>query len=209
MKKILLIIILCFPFIVNADCNRSKHSEYIEYASRIGSDSSYSKSSGTFKIKLYNVLDDMVVKYKNIEYKVNSQNEVTIEDVLEGTSMSISIFAKDGCDEIRIININTPYYNRYYGSELCRGYEDKLLLCSSSFTTVRTSEEMIKKAKENYDRNIISDDDTEEKTEEKSFYDKLLEFGLNWGIKIVLFVITVVISSAFYNTKLRKIKHGI
>ena len=205
MKKLLLIIFLCFPFIVKADCNRNMHNEYVEYASKISSDSSYSKSSGTFKIKLYNVLDDMVVKYKNVEYKVNSQNEVVIEGISEG----ISIFAKDGCNEIRIISINTPYYNEFFESELCRGYEDKLILCSSSFTTVRTTEEMIKKAKENYDRNIISEDEEEKKEEEKSFYDKLVEFGLNWGIKIVLFVMTVVISSAFYNTKLRKIKHGI
>ena len=175
MKKLLLIILLCFPFIVKADCNRNMHNEYVEYASKISSDSSYSKSSGTFKIKLYNVLDDMVVKYKNVEYKVNSQNEVVIEGISEGTSMNISIFAKDGCNEIRIIRINTPYYNEFFESELCRGYEDKLILCSSSFTTVKTTEEMIKKAKENYDRNIISEDEEEKNEEGKSFYDKLVE----------------------------------
>ena len=191
------------------DCNTNKHNEYSGYASMISYESSYSKSTSSFTITVNNVIDGMKVVYNNKSYHINSDNSVIIDGIKEGTNMNISVFADDGCDEIRIININIPYYNSYYGSELCSGYEDKIVFCSSQFTSTKTSESLIKDAINNYNNAIITDDEEEVVEEEESFYSKLVEFALNWGIKIVLFIISVVLSIAFYNSKLRKLKHGI
>ena len=208
MKKLLLILLICFPFVVDAECNKTKHSEYIEYASRIEYDNSYSKSTNSFNIKLYNVLEDMVVKYDNITYDVIN-NEVSITNISQGSTANISIFANDGCSsEIRTISITEPYYNIYYGSQLCEGY-DELALCSSQFTSVKTTEKLIKMAIDSYNNKIDYKEEEKKEDEGPTLYDKLIDFGLNWGIKILLCIITIVISSAFYNSKLRKIKHGV
>ena len=210
MKKLVIIILLLIPFLVKADCDYDKHKEYLSYASRINYENTYNKTTNSFSITIYNIIDGMSVKYNNKEYKANDEDIVIIDGISEGTNVNISIFANDGCSEIRIINVNEQYYNSYYGSDLCSGYEDKLVYCSHQFTSIKTNESLVENAKKNYDKTIVSEKEEEKKEEEENnLLDKLIKFGLNYGIKILLVIITVVISSAFYNSKLRRIKHGI
>ena len=49
MKKVVLMILLMIPFVINAEeCNKDKHKEYINLSSNITYDNNYSKSSNTF-----------------------------------------------------------------------------------------------------------------------------------------------------------------
>ncbi len=209
MKKIILVIVLILPFVVKADCNYEKHEEYVGFANRISYENNYSKSSGRFNITIYNVVSGLRVNYNKKDYDIRSDNTVLIEDIPEGSSVSINIYADDGCSEVKIISLTEPYYNEYYNTSICSGYEDKLIYCSSQFTSIKPTEELIKIAKKNYDNSFEEKEEEVVPEKPESFYSKLIAFGMNWGIKIILALITIVVSVSFYNSKLRRIKHGI
>ena len=210
MKKILLVLfMLIFSLtIVKADCSKAKHDSYVEYANKITYDNNYSKSKGKFNVTIYNVIDEMYAKYNGKKYTPNSENIIEIEDINEGTNVTINIFGNDGCSAVRKIDIKEPYYNQFYKSGECYGYEDKLTMCSSQFTSTKVTLSLLEKSKKNYD-NVIVQDKEQEKVEELTFYQRIKNFMLNWGIKIGLLLITSVITFAYFNEKYIKVKHGI
>ena len=211
MKKILLVLLFIPMFVFAKTCDTAKHQEYINYASKITYDNSYSKSSNRFTVTLYNVVEGLRVKYGNRYYERNEDDTVTIGFVPEGTSMVIDIYDSDeNCDIAGVIYINQLYFNEFYGSNDCVGYENKIRSCTAQFTTIKVTKESLEMTKSNYDNNIVQEkDDKNKEKEEMTTLDKITTFMLNWGIKILLFVITCIISITYYNSKFRKIKHGI
>ena len=208
-KKVLLIILLFIPFIINAKvCDEAKHKEYEGLASSITYDHKYSKSSGKFDITVYNIFEGMYIKYNGKTIESDGQ-KVVINDVKQGSDVMIYVYADDGCSEIKIITFIEPYYNEYYGTEICKGYEDKLMICSSQFTEAPVTKEVIEIAKENYGKAIQAPE--KEKTEEEShgIITIIKEYIQKWGIKVLLVVLTIFISSSLFSAKFRKIKHGI
>ena len=143
MKKILLTILLLLPFVTYAaECDHNKHDEYAKYANNITTDNDYYKDKGTYTVNIYNVVDGLYVMYDGKKYKANSDNEVSISNVKEGTYMQIYVYGEDNCDSsLRTFFVNLLYYNKYYGTGACIGYEDKLSMCSSEFTTSKVTEE--------------------------------------------------------------------
>ena len=211
MKKVVLFILLMvLPImILEAKCDATKHQEYAEYASKVTYDNSYSKSTSRFTVTLYNVVEGLRVKYNNIYYTRNSDDTVTIPLVQEGTNMKIEIYDEDeDCQVARIFYIRQLYYNDFYGKNECSGYEGKINSCTAQFTTTKVTKESLAMSKKNYNVEFI-DDDNKKVVKEKSTMDIIIDFMLNWGIKILLLVITCVGSFAYYNDKFRKIKHGI
>lgn len=211
MKKIILCLLLFVPiFVFAGTCDTTKHQEYINYASKITYDNSYSKSTSRFTVTLYNVIDGLRVKYNNKYYEKSEDDTVTIGFVPEGTSMVIEIYDDEECDISGVIYINQLYFNQFYGSNECVGYENKIRSCTAQFTTIKVTKESLEMAKSNYDNNIVQEKNNVEKPkEELTTLDKITSFMLNWGIKILLLAITCIISIAYYNSKFRKIKHGI
>ena len=213
MKKILVSLLLVLPFIINAEeCNRVKNEEYSEYSNNIQSDYSFNEGKNTYTITLYNVVDGLYAMFEDKEYNRNSNGEIVIDDVKEGTYMAIYIYGNDGCDiRLRTIFINLQYFNPYYNSVDCAGYEDKIKMCSSQFTSSKVTLELLNTAKENYDNIIVQDKENEQENQqkEKTLVDKLYDFGINYGIKIALVLITCLIFIPFYRNKLIKLQHGI
>ena len=210
MKKWLLVLLLICPFVVKAECNKEKHQEYVKLASNITYDNNYSKSHGTFTIVVYNIFNGMHIEYKGEKYKPNSDNEVTITGVEGGTKVQLEVYGNDGCEQISRIIVDEPFFNRYYGSEKCKPYIDKLVVCSSQFTSVEVTESILDKAIYNYTHDISQKTDKDkEEVVELTLLAKVREFLLEWGIKIVLLILTTGLSVGFYNTKFRKMKHGI
>ena len=97
MKKLIILLLFC-PIFISAACDRELQSTYISYAKDISYETEYSKSQSRFTVKLYNVIDDMTVKYANKNQVINN-NEVVISNIKEGTRMEIYIYGKDGCSE--------------------------------------------------------------------------------------------------------------
>ena len=209
MKKWLLVLLLLMPFVVKAECNKEKHDEYVKLSSSITYDNNYSKSQAAFTIVVYNIFSGMYIEYGGQTYKPNAENEVTITGIKGGTPVSLDIYGNDGCDQIKRIIIDEPYFNKYYGSDKCRPYVEKLIVCSSQFTSVEVTESRLDKAIYNYTHNISDQTEKNEEIVELTLFGRIKEFLYNWGLKIVLLLLTIGLSVGFYSTKFRKIKHGI
>lgn len=205
-KKVLLVLLL-FPVIVNAACNYDKHKQYEGLSSQITYETNYSKGSDSYTVIIYSIFSNMYVSYNNKKYNPTSDNKVTITGIQPGTTATIDVFANDGCAEIKVIFISADYYNPYYGSAECRGYED-IPQCSSQFTTSRITKEIVEQAKYNHD-NAIEQYNPEPEPEEPTLFEKIKEFIGSWGIKIVLAAVTTFVVSTLFSIKFRKIKHGI
>ena len=212
MKKLILIILLLIPFVVNAEeeCNKEKHKEYLSLADNITYDNQYIKSENRFTITVYNLFGGMYAKYNETVYKVSSDNTITISKIPCGDKVTIDIYGNDNCSPVKRIMVKEPYYNKYYGSEKCKGYEDILLMCHSQFTNIEVSESLIDKAIYNYKHDIsqkVTKDDKPE--EEETILSKVTVFLTNWGLKILLAVISTILSISLFSDKYRKVKHGI
>ena len=207
MIKKILVLVLLFPLIVNAACNYDKHAQYENLASNITYETNYSKGSNSYSVVVYSIFSNMYVSYNNKKYSPDSENKVTISGISPGTTAAIDVYANDGCPEIKMIYITADYYNRYYGSEECRGYE-MLPQCSSQFTSSLITKEIVEQAKYNYDH-PQEQYTPKEAPKEPSLYEKIKAFIESWGIKIILVVVTTFVASTLYNAKFRKIKHGI
>ena len=211
MKKIVIIILLIIPFIVNAkECDNKKHESFVKLSSNITYDNSYSKSLNAFNITIYNVVDGMYAEYDGKKYNQSDNNTIVINKVAPGTKLSIDIFGNDNCNQIRTLIINEPYYNKYYGSTECRKYVGKLLMCSSQFTSVEVTKSLLDKSIYNYEHSINQKTSNDKKpTGGNSFLGELTSFLTNWGIKIVLAVLSTIFSIVLFSGKYRKVKHGI
>lgn len=212
MKKIVIIFLLIMPFFVNAEevCDKEKHKEFVNLSSSITYDNNFSISANAFTITIYNVFDGMYAKYNDKKYTPSSDNIITISGIKGGEKVSIDIFGNDNCSAVKRIIVNEPYYNKYYGSSLCNGYENKLLMCSSQFTSVEVTKSRLEKAIYNYNHNINQQTSKEEDPIHKdTFISKLTSFLTNWGIKIVLAIVSTILSISLFSDKYRKVKHGI
>ena len=209
MKKIILFLLLVCPIVINAlECDQKLYSEYVDYASRISYDNNFKKITGKFNIIFYNVIDGLYFKYNNKTYYPEN-DQIKIEGIAQGTDVMIYVYANDNCNSsVRIIGIDEPYYNSYYNTSMCAGYENKTVYCSSQFTNMLVTRDLLIKAKENADRNA-KEEKKETVVQEKSFMEKVMEFASSWGVKVALLVITSIGTFSYYNDKYRKIKHGI
>ena len=209
-KKVLIILLLFIPFVVNAEkCNEKKHEEYLKISSNITHDNDYSLSKDRFTITVYNIFDGMFIKYNKQDYKPDNENKVIISEIKPGTSVILDVYADDNCDPIKSIYVDELYYNKYYKSNDCIGYENKIPVCTYQFYGSIVTQELVNDYKENYGKSIQGDVIPEEKPEEPSFIMKIKNFLQKWGIKIFLVAITIFITSTLFNIKLRNIKHGI
>ena len=212
MKKWLIVILLICPVFLKAECSYNKHTEYTNYANLITYESEYSKSDSTFKVTFYNVIKGLTFKIGKLTYTPGENDTIVITDVEEGKTLDIYVYGDDGCkSQVRNINVTTEYYNPYYGTVICKGYEN-LTLCSSNFTATKATKEMIEKTKETYDY-IINQDKNETPEEPvsgiKKVGTKIWDFFVKYVSKALLVIASSIFSIAYYNNKLRKVEHGI
>lgn len=207
MKKILLIMLLFMPFFINAECDRELHKSYITYANDISYDTEYSLGKERFTVTLYNVIDEMKVVYNNKNYTAVN-NEVVIDNIKQGTRMDIRVFAEDGCNEsVRTIVIYQPYYNTFYGSSLCNDYVNKITYCTHKFTNTEVTEKLIKTAIENYEHEMVPVEKEPEEEPPLTTFQKISKFATKWGVRILLVLVSAVLTNWYFNDKYIKIKH--
>lgn len=213
MKKLIIvfILLLCLPLTINAaSCNKDKFKENMEIAEGITYNNDYSKSKKNWTITFYGISNNFYLKYKEKTYKP-TDHSVIISSVPQGEKVTVEVLGDDNCGVLNYFFIEEKYLNEFYGSSMCEGYEEKLTACSSEFTKSRITKEYLEKVINNYNNAIITEDDTkkEETKETINTFQKIKEFLLNWGIKILLLVVTTAVSITFYDSKFRKIKHHI
>lgn len=211
MKKIILIILMMFPFFVNGACDNNLREEGKELATHITNEISYNSAKNSFTLTLYNLSEGMRVVNSKKTY-TPKDGKISISDISEGSTVRLDIYYNDGCDgQIDIIKKTMPYYNRYYNSVMCNGYEDKLYACSTQFTSYFINEEILSLAIENYETQRIPVEQNPEipVDEEPTILQKTKEIVDKWGIRIALLIgsslITIIIGSSLY----RKEVHGV
>lgn len=209
-KIVLLLILMIFPSIIlnAAMCDATEYVKYQKLAENVTYETSYSKSSKTFEIKLYNVYNGLYISFDGIAYPTTYDNKVFISDIKEGQNISFSVNTNDtGCgDLLKSFYINLPYYNSFYESSRCDDYKDKLAICSSQFLSYQPTNELFELQLKNYSG---INDQLEEEEKDKTIIEIIVDFVKDWGVKILLVVISSIITIIPYNIKLRKIKHGI
>lgn len=211
-KGLLFILLLMVPMFVFAaeDCNYNKHQEYIKYAGYITYETDYNMGSKTFSITFYNVIDGLSLRIGEKTYTATENDTVVVTGLSEGTNLNVYIFGKDNCkSQAGNIVISLPYYNPYYGSVLCSGYEE-IILCSSRFTSMKASEDLITKMKENYDKTYNQDKkEEEEEKEEFNLTSFLWEIFVKYISKGLLIIVSSGLTLLYFNNKMIKIEHGI
>ena len=216
MKKIIVIALLLFMpvLFVHAECDMNKYNTYKTYAEHITYDNEYSMSSGTFNITLYNVINGLTIQYNGKEYKQDGNDSVTINNIAEGTNVNIYVYGDDGCGiQARIITITEPYYNSFYGSDICKDYVEVLNVCSSKFTAAKTTQAAVEQSIMNYKNEIVQEitqveDPVVEAPKENPFKD-IIEFGKKHWLKAVIGILSYAIAYTIFENKFRKIQHGI
>lgn len=218
-KKILVVLLLLIPFMVNAkeDGNGCDYSLFVEYqkaAMNIEYETSYSMKDETFSITFYNIVKHMHLNLDNNVYTPmgTDSSEVTVSNLQQGKTVKFAVNTSadnTNCNSsLRTIAISLPYYNKFYGSDKCKEYKNKLTICSSKFLEYKTTEDLLDSMIENY-TNSIPVDEPEDPDANRTIFDDIIDFTINWGIEILLVAVSSGVTIFLFNTKLRKIKHGI
>lgn len=210
MKKVILTILLILPIFVNASCDYTKHDEYMSYASYVTYETNYNKETYSFDVTFYNVIDGLTLRINNKKYTPTEGDIVTLKNIKQGSDVEVYIFGNDGCNShVGYKSFKLPYYNPYYGTKICKGYEE-LVLCATKFTIEEPTEEMIIKMKENYDNIIIQEKEEKDPEKEKVNYFKLiLEILIKYVLPVLLVVASTTVTISHYRNKMSKIEHGI
>lgn len=211
MKKILLFVFITLIFVQNvyAECDYNNEVELTKLASKINYDYEYDKEHNTFTYHIYNVNDRLYLMNNSMMIKPED-NKVTIYNVKEGEYLNLPVKSLESCYEsLMTLYIIVPYFNEFYNSAECKGYEDKLKICKDEFLSFNPDINILNDAIYNYN-NSISNTKVEQKEEQKiTLVDKLETFAKTWGIKIGLSLFTIIICVTFFQIKIRKIKHGL
>lgn len=220
-KKIILVLFLVMPILVNAkntnstsNCDYSIFIEYQKAAMNIEYETSYSVKDKTFSIKFYNIMKGIYLNHDNTIYSTSEseENEVVVNGLSEGQTIKFAVNSSadnTNCNSsLRILQVTLPFYNTFYGTAKCGEYKNKLTICSSKFLDYKPTEELLDSMIDNYNNTIptVTPDDPEVN---RTLLDDILDFTVQWGIQILLIVVSSVVTILLFNGKLRKIKHGI
>ena len=231
MKKYLYLLILTIFLIIPqkayASCTSSEKTRLQTFASNITYKYDYKETfdknsygSISFNIYLYNVTDEMVVKYApnytstgevvtKGKIDLNKINGVTtLQNVAAGKSHRFEVYASGStCNNERLYTfyVSTPSYNKYYSSELCKKAPDHSYC--NRWANLSITEEQFTKELTNYINN--EDKKEEPKEEEKknpSFKDKVIEYLIIANDYVYYVTIPVIVISLLLIIVLNKRK---
>lgn len=132
----------------------------------------------------------------------NKYNRISLNNLKQGSTLTINLYASTNsyCYDYKIATriIKIPYYNPYYGTDLCKGYEN-FYLCSENERVLYDETEFVKRIKEysethkSDDKNDIIDDDKIDNTQ--SIIDYILQYKYYFlgGVFLVGSVILIII----------------
>lgn len=211
MKKKLLLILLCIiPIYVNAECSYSEKYELNALSSYIDYTYEYDENTELFNLKIININEKMELRYENNILKPNN-GTVTIEKIEPGSNIKIGVYStvENDCynEYLRVIYISVPYFNRFYGSILCKGYEE-LNVCNSKFLDYQISNKNFITILNKYEFTLDNKEDIIEPVpEENKWYSSIIDFLQKYFFKILTSIISSIFSLSIFNIVYRKVKH--
>lgn len=141
----------------------------------------------------YNFTDNVIIK----DSSDNIYDTGIIENLKPGSALVLSFYASDNnyCSGYKISSrvINVPYYNPYFGSDICKGYES-FLLCQENVDVSLTQNQFEEKLQE-YKESLIKDEiivDDVIDDDSFSFYDFLYTYGM-YIIGVILFIVITIL----------------
>lgn len=145
----------------------------------------------TYTIYFYNLTENMYMTDSSGNIYTSSK----IEKLKPGTSFTFNLYAsnKTYCEGYKIYSktISVPYYNPYFGSDLCKGYE-KYSLCKEDVNVTISQDEFVKKLnayKESLKEVEEEETDINYNIEEDDF--NLYEFITNYKYYFILSLVIV------------------
>lgn len=189
MKRIIVILLCSVILITKVDaleCDNSELNRLRKFASLISFETKYigEKSEDEYGIFISNVTDDFVIYLNNKTYTGNQ--------LIDGLSpnkkyrIEIAVFSNNPCaskfNYVRFVT--TPYYNKYYNSDVCSG--KKIDLCDVTYNIGNISYDQFKKMVEEYDSKVINNS-TVETNNKKYYFIFIPVFLIFIGLIVLLF----------------------
>lgn len=143
-----------------------------------------------------------------IDEKGNKYNKVELNNLKQGTTLTINLYASSNsyCYGYKIGTriIKIPYYNKYYGTDLCKGYEN-FYLCSENERILYDENEFLKKIKE-YKENLMDKEENIQiddvgKDNKKNVFDYFFQYKYYLIGGLLLVIITTLIVIIVNKTK--------
>lgn len=158
------------------------------------------ENSVSYTAYFYNLTDNIYLTDSNN----NIYTSTKIENLKPGTTFTINIYAsnKTFCNGYKILSkmISVPYYNPYFGSELCNGYENYSLCKENTNVTLSQSEfeKKINEYKESLkeDKEVVVDEIIEEEFSLIDFIFKYRYYLLGTISLISISVVVVIIKNS-------------
>lgn len=211
MKKLLIVLSIFMLGMCryNAECSYKDLKELNTFAAYVETSYKYNEETGYFDLTITNLGDKLYITGEKGEFYSPVSGSVTINNLSLGTAYKYNVYSsiESGCNAefLRVINVNIPYMNYYYGSQACEGHEE-LNVCNSRFLAYQISE--------NTFLSLLNKSSETKKNEEKpedtpmDFWDKVIDYASKIYVKIILVVVTSIITISIYSVILRKVKHG-
>lgn len=211
MKKVIVFALLFFSFMgsLNAFCDYSRQKEYNVLAGYVSYKVEHNESNNTFRIKVFNLADPLVVEYNGTKYS-KTDGESYISGLSEGTQVTLSVQTTDSeCVEkkLRSLYVSIPYVNTYYNSNECKGHED-LLVCTSKFLDYKITRASFISMLENSSINNSGKKVESEKEVEPSTLETIISTISEYIVPVILVVLSSLISTLIFLPIYRKVKYG-
>lgn len=164
-----------------------------------------SESDVTYTIYFYNLSENIYMTDSSGNIYTSSK----IEKLTPGSSFVINMYAsnKTYCEGYKIYSktVSVPYYNPYFGSDLCKGYEN-YSLCKENVNVTISQEEFEKKLnsyKESF-KEEVNINNEEEENNEFSLYEFIMRYKYYLTSTLATLVLIAVIFIIIKKVKKRK-----
>lgn len=184
----MLFLLIVLPIKVNAICDNSRKTELQKIAANITYGYDYIKGNDTFNITITNLNPNIYIDDNGKVYKYSNSNELTIGGYKPGDNIRLYVYDTEYCNAsaLNILYINLPVKNKYYGTEVCKGYEEYSIcqMWTSNNYTQNEIEEKLNSYKQN---------DTQEKKEDNVVRNYALELLIDIYIKYYFIILPLII----------------
>ena len=187
MKRLLFLLVILYILIsitnVNAaSCSYQEKKELKELAKKVEVGYEYDQNNDVFNLSVYNLSDKVAIETYDFYYNKSIKNYVS---VVPGNNLKISVIGGKGSncysEELRIISVNLPNRNYYYGIDDCKGHENFKLCRKWYDTSTMSLEEVSQKIKESY-------------KDEPSLIKTIFNFIANNFVYIIVFAASVALT---------------
>lgn len=218
MRKFLLVLICMISFIniYNAECNNSELKKLNTLANYIESSYEFNESTGKFDVIFINVPDELYIVNDFKRYDP-SNGIVRVSNVEQGADIKYEVYSSINAEcvtqYLRVMRVSVPYLNKFFGTESCNGYEN-IDECNNKFLNYELTSNILNKRKveEDIRRNQNKDDDKKNDVNvnpNPSVLDKLTIFTKEYWLPVLLVIVSSSITFIICNIIYRRVKHGI